>query len=201
MTFDWEWLIATHHLLLESFLPVLGYPATLSSLVETAVNLGYECKDARLTLQWAVSRVLLHLGSPHLRDIRAIHLGEFEQAIARFGDRADVACFFGSHERYQQGIRGEYLTDLHLLQTVLYHQGQIQTEPYRVTHQAASRPPRIPQMEAVITRYLSMRRLTDQPTTVEKTGRGLRKFVDWLAQAYPLVESWRDVTRDQVMEY
>jgi site-specific recombinase XerD len=66
---------------------------------------------------------------------------------------------------------------------------------------AAVRPPRIPQMEAVITRYLSMRRLTDQPATVEKTGRGLRKFVDWLAQASPLVESWRDVTRDHVMEY
>ena len=200
-TFDWEWLIATHHLVLEPFLPVLGYPTTLSSLVETAVNLGYEWKDARLTLQWAVSRVLLHLGSPHLHAIRATHLAEFEQAIARFGDRADVACFFGSRERYQQGIREEYLTDLHLLQTVLYHQGQIQTEPYRVTHLAASRPPSIPQMEAVITRYLSMRRLTDQPATVEKTGRGLLKFIDWLAQAYPLVESWTEVTRDQVMEY
>ena len=54
-------------------------------------------------------------------------------------------------------------------------------------------------MEAVIDRYLSMRRLTDQPTTVEKTGRGLHKFVDWLAQAYPQIESWCDVTRDQVV--
>src|SRR5258708_18942750 len=154
-----------------------------------------------MTLQGAFSGVLWDPDSPTLHDIREARVPEFGQATARFGDRADVACFFGSRERYQQGIREEYLTDLHLLQTVLYHQGQIQTEPYRVTHLAASRPPSIPQMEAVITRYLSMRRLTDQPATVEKTGRGLRKFVDWLAQAYPLVESWLDVTRDQVMEY
>lgn len=36
---------------------------------------------------------------------------------------------------------------------------------------------------------------------VEKTRRGLLKFIDWLAQAHPLVESWRDVTRDPAMEY
>ena len=200
-TFDWDWLIATHHLVIEPFLPVLGYPTTLSCLVETAVNLGYEWKDARMTLQWAVSRVLLHLGSPHLHDIRATHLAEFEQAIARFGDRADVALFFGSRERYQQGIREEYLTDLRLLQTVLYHQGQVQTEPYRVTYQVAARSPRKPQMEAVVTRYLAMRSLTDQPATVKRAKRELYQFIDWLAQAYPLVESWREVTRDQVMEY
>ncbi len=199
--FDWEWLIATHHLVLEPFLPVLGYPTTLSSLVETAVNLGYEWKDARMTLQWAVSRVLLHLGSPHLHDIRATHLAEFEQVIAHFGDRPDVACFFGSRERYQQGIREEYLTDLRLLQTVLYHQGQVHTEPYRVTHLATARVPLKPQMEAVVTRYLAMRQLTDQPATVKRAKRELLKFIDWLATAYPLVESWTEVTRDQVIEY
>src|SRR5271166_2943198 len=139
VTFDWEWLIATRHLLLEPFLPVLGYPTTLSSLVEAAVNLGYEWKDARMTLQWAVSRMLLHLGSPHPQAIRAGHLAEFEDAIASFGERADVASFFGSRQRYQHGIRDEYLTSVHLLQTVLYHQGQIQTEPYRVTHLVPAR--------------------------------------------------------------
>jgi hypothetical protein len=186
---DWDWLIATHALGLEPFLPLLGYPAVLPLLVETAVNLGYERKDARLTLQWVVSRVLLHLGSPSLHPIRAIHLADFEQAIAHFGERADVALFFGSRERYQQGIREEYLIGVHFLQTVLYHQGQVNTEPYRVMHMPAARSPLKPQMEAVVTRYLTMRRLTDQPVTVEKTKRGLLKFIEWLAQAHPLVES------------
>jgi site-specific recombinase XerD len=198
---DWDWLIATHKLGLEPFLPLLGCPLVLPSLVETAVNLGYERKDAQMTLQWSVYRMLLHLGTPYLKAIHATHLAEFEQAVACFGDRPDVAHFFGSRERYQQGIREEYLTAVHLLQTVLYHQGQVHTEPYRVTYQAPSRPPVRPQMEAVVTRYLSMRRLTDQPITVKKTKSALLKFIDWLAQAYPLVESWTEVTRDQVMEY
>jgi integrase len=200
-TFDWDWLIATHHLVLEPFLPVLGYPTTLSCLVETAVNLGYEWKDARMTLQWAVSRVLLHLGSPHQHDIRATHLAEFEQAVACFGDRSDVAHFFGSHERYQQGIREEYLTGIHLLQTVLYHQGQIDAEPYRVTHQVPLRLPVKPQMEDVAARYLAVRRLTDQPGTIQTGKRALLKFIDWLAQTHPMIESWADVSRDHVMQY
>jgi site-specific recombinase XerD len=198
---DWDWLIATHKLGLEPFLPILGCPSVLPPLVETAVNLGYERMDAQMTLQWAVSRVLLHLGTPHLQAIRAIHLAEFEQAVAGFGDRPDVAHFFGSRERYQQGIREEYLIGVHFLQTILYHQGQVHTEPYRVTYQRPARSPLKPQMEAVVTRYLAMRRLTDQPITVKKTKSALLKFIDWLAQTYPQVASWRDVTRDQVMEY
>jgi site-specific recombinase XerD len=198
---DWDWLIATHKLGLEPFLPILGCPSVLPSLVETAVNLGYERRDAHMTLQWGVSRVLLHLGTPDLKAIHATHLAEFEQAVASFGKRPDVASFFGSPERYQQGIREEYLIGIHLLQTVLYHQGQIHTEPYRVTYPRPSRPPRKPQMEMVVTRYLAMRRLTDQPTTVKRAKRELLKFIDWLATAYPWVESWREVTRDQVMEY
>ncbi len=198
---DWDWLIATHHFALEPFFPLLGSQAVLPPLVETAVNLGYEWKDARMTLQWSVYRILLHLGTPHIKAIRETHLAELEQAVTRFGERPDVARFFGSYERYQQGIREEYLTSIHLLQTVLYHQGQVHTEPYRVTQLVASRPEVLPQMEAVVTRYLSMRRLMDQPATVEKTKRGLFKFIDWLAQTYPLVVSWTEVTRDQVMEY
>jgi site-specific recombinase XerD len=198
---DWDWLIATHKLGLELFLPILGCPSALPPLVETAVNLGYERKDAQMTLQWAVSRVLLHLGTPHLQAIRATHLAGFEQAVVGFGDRSDVAHFFGSRERYQQGIREEYLIGVHFLQTILYHQGQVHTEPYRVTYKPPARPPLKPQMEAVVTRYLAMRRLTDQPTTVKRAKRELFKFIDWLATAYPLVESWTEVTRDQVMEY
>lgn len=76
---DWEWLIATHKLGLEPFLPILGYQPVLPPLVETAVNLGYEKTDAQMTLQWGVSRVLLHLGTPDLTAIRATHLAEFEQ--------------------------------------------------------------------------------------------------------------------------
>jgi integrase len=198
---DWDWLIATHKLGLEPFLPILGCPSVLLPLVETAVNLGYERKDAQMTLQWSVYRMLLHLGTPYLKAIHATHLAEFEQAVACFGEQPDVARFFGSRERYQQGIREEYLTGVHLLQTVLYHQGQVHTEPYRVTYPAPSRHAVSPQMEAVVTRYLSMRRLTDQPITVKKTKSALLKFIDWLAQAYPLVQSWTEVTRDQVMEY
>jgi site-specific recombinase XerD len=56
-------------------------------------------------------------------------------------------------------------------------------------------------MEAVVTRYLARRRLTDQPATVKRAKRELLKFIDWLAQAHPQVSSWAEVTRDQVIEY
>ena len=59
-------------------------------------------------------------------------------------------------------------------------------EPYHVTYQPAVRSPGKPQMEAVVTRYLATRSLTDQPATVKRAKRELYQFIDWLAQAYPL---------------
>src|SRR5260370_8750637 len=58
-----------------------------------------------------------------------------------------------------------------------------------------------PRMEAVIARYLAARRLTDQPSTVAGYEQDLHRFVSWLTQAHPDVETLAGVTRDHITQY
>src|SRR5260370_41876960 len=58
-----------------------------------------------------------------------------------------------------------------------------------------------PRMEAVIARYLAARRLTDQPGTVAGYEQDLHRFVSWLTQAHPDVETLAGVTREHITEY
>src|SRR5260370_17875842 len=58
-----------------------------------------------------------------------------------------------------------------------------------------------PRMEAVIARYLAARRLTDQPSTLARYEQDLHRFVSWLTQAHPDVETLAGVTRDHITQY
>lgn len=98
-------------------------------------------------------------------------------------------------------VKKHHIPALHLLQTVLYHRGQVDTEPPRPQKPAYVRFIARPRMEEVIARYLRTRRLTDQPGTIENSDKYLHQFVDWLAQTHPTVETWAEVTRDQVIAY
>ena len=56
-------------------------------------------------------------------------------------------------------------------------------------------------MEAVATRFLAARRLTDRPSTVATLEHALREFLAWLYQVEPQVETFADVTRDHLLAY
>src|SRR5258708_33972486 len=102
-------------------------------------------------------------------------------------------------ECYGRTIR-EWAGALHLLRVVLYHGGQLEKEQ-GFPRKKPPRPPIKPSMEKVMMRYLTTRRLTDQPATVKKTDHALRQLITWLAHTYPDVESFAEVTRDHLMEF
>jgi integrase len=56
-------------------------------------------------------------------------------------------------------------------------------------------------MEAVAVRFLVARRLTDRPTTVASLEHALREFIAWLCTSEPNLETFAEVTRDQVLAY
>jgi integrase len=56
-------------------------------------------------------------------------------------------------------------------------------------------------MEAVVDRWLAVRRLTSRPITIHHLGLGLRCFLDWLAVAEPDISSFAQVTRDHVLGF
>jgi len=147
-------------------------------LIDEAVHLGYKQEYAHIDLMWMVHRIFLHLGTTQVEDIHAAHLAEFSEALERFGQRPDVALFFGTDEGYHETMRKHYRPALHMLQTVLYHRGQINIEPPKPTKPAILRPVIKPRMEAVVARYLTTRRLTGQPGTIYNLSKCLHQFID-----------------------
>ncbi len=56
-------------------------------------------------------------------------------------------------------------------------------------------------MEAVITRYLAARRLDARPSTVKSFRIALHLLITWLAQQYPELETFADVTREHLIHF
>ena len=113
-----------------------------------------------------------------------------------------MAFFHGSVARYQRLANKDYLTHIHALRVVLYHCGQATTEPHRNHRPSGGRwPVRKPRMQAVVERFLAVRRLTDRPATVLHIDLAVRQFVAWLVEADPRLETFAEVTREHVLAY
>jgi site-specific recombinase XerD len=198
---DWEWLIAVPKVRLEKLLNQPMFQSNFSKLIEEAVNLGYKRDSVQKSLQWTVHRIFLHIGTTLIEHIRADHIAELTEALEHFRSRSDVALFFGSVEQCTKSLN-TYYQSLQVLQTVLYHRGQISTEGLKIPRRRSfSHEVLKPRMEAVVARYLTARRLTDQPRTVSDFDEVLHHFLDGLAQRHPHIETLAEVTRHHLMEY
>jgi len=196
---DWEWLILVRMDvwgLLSYYELDLGIPV----LVEKAVALGYSREHATQSLKWVLCRVFLHMPYTVLSQQVGASVMELIEAVRHLSILPDLLHFYGSMAQYQTQ-RKAYQTHLHLTHVVLYHSGYTSVEPHRIMPLYAARPVLKPRMEAVVSRYLAARRLTDRPNTVEKFDMTLRHFVNWLMQTYPQVETFAEVTREQVQAF
>ncbi len=66
----------------------------------------------------------------------------------------------------------QWITHLHQLQVVLFHRGQLATQPRK--HMPSWKPPMAmpPKMLAAAQKWLAARKLTDAPSTVDEAGAG-----------------------------
>ncbi len=201
--FDWNWLIAIYQLRFGKLFAHMGGAEGLTKLMDEAVEFGFYRGTARRTLQGIMYRLIMHTADPHIEHITDIHLDEMAEALHRFAERPDVLLFYGSTDHYQMKLK-DYLSYLHRLHVILYHRGQVKTEPRRHvdrTHLRVFTIQQKPQMKQTLNRYLATRRLTDQPATVNGLESVVRQFVVWLEQAYPNIDTFAQVTHDVVLEY
>ncbi|HEY6406316.1 MAG TPA: site-specific integrase [Ktedonobacteraceae bacterium] len=198
---DWEWLIAVHYLKPWQFLQETdpSHCAGINQLVEEAVGLGYKRKPTAEPLHWLLGRMFLAFPHLHINALHDSHLQSLAEALLLFGERSDLALFFGSAERAHQQL-DHYKGWIFKLQVILYHRGQAATLP-RVTRPSAPREVLRPRMEAVVTRYLAARRLDARPSTVKSFRIALHLLILWLAQAYPELETFAEVTREHLIQF
>lgn len=196
---DWEWLILVR-LDVWKLLAYCGFELGVPALVEKAVALGYSREHAVQSLKWTLCRVFLHTPYTVLSSQVGAGVMALIKAVRNLSTSSDLVQFYGSLEQYHKQ-RKAYQTHLHLTHVVLYHSGYTSVEPHRIMPTYAARPVLKPRMEVVVSKYLAARRLTDRPNTVEKFNMTLRHFVNWLTQMYPEVETFAEVTREQVLAF
>lgn len=198
---DYDWLLALGDLRLSSVTRPLGIDLGIDLLAQEGRRLGFHSASAKHAMQWTLGRIALHTGIRDPAQLGAEHVDELLAAVRRFGERSDIAQFYGSAARYRVSPSKAWITHLHQLGLVLYHRGQAEQRPRKYMPAYAVRPPPRPAMEAVVDRWLTLRRLTDRPITIHHLGLALRCFLDWLAVAEPDIDSFAQVTRDHVLGF
>ncbi len=182
------------------FLQGAGIEVDLDSIICLALKLGYRRDSIRFACQWGLSRLFLHTGIQPGEGLSESDLVDFGVAIRQFGARPDVSLFYGSDEHYRERVR-LYLGHIYRLHMISYHQGQAQNMPQKPERKHIYPPLHKPHMEAVLERYLTARRLTDRPRTVKNSELALQRFIRWIEQVYPTIETWASVTRDHVLQF
>lgn len=179
----------------------MGIDLGTAELVEEAVALGYNRSSLNQAMRWTVGRIALHTGIRHASEITDDHITEALEAVRLFSERDDLRFFYPSAQNYRDNASKQWITHLHQLQVVLFHRGQVPTQPRKLM--PSWKPPLIlpPRMQIVADKWLAARRLTDAPATVVKLELAVRRFGDWLAEHDPEVISYADVTRDHCLAW
>ena len=202
--FDWDWLIAIAQLQFRSLFTQAIGEAKLNTLVDDAVRLGFHEATTSKTFEWMIHRSVMHTADPRLEHITEGSLQDMTEALSRFAERPGVPLFYGSVEHYRTKLK-TYVSYLHRLHVVLYHRGQVKTEPPRRqvdrAHLRIFTIQHKPLLKQALDRYLATRRLTDRLATVRALENAVRLLIVWLEQAYPAVDTFTQVTRQMMLEY
>src|SRR5712691_1554701 len=200
-TLDYPFTLAAGQLRVVGTAAALGIDMGVDALVEEAVSLGFDRESARQAMTWTVARIALRTGVLHADGITEDHINEALEAVRLFSERDDLRFFYPSAQKYRDNAQKLWVTHLHQLHVVLFHRGRVPTRPRK--KMPDRKPPLAlpPRMQAVAQKWLAARRLTDAPSTTEQLELAVRNFGDWLAEHYPGIVSWTEVTRDHCLEW
>lgn len=198
-TFDYRWMFAVGQLRVHDQAALLGIDPGTMALVEEAVALGYNRLSAKQAMHWSVARIALRNGLTDVADITADHVAEVLEAIRLFPEDPEFASFYPSAQQFYEGPLKSWITHLHQLEVVLFHRGQVATQPRKLMPSRKSALTLPPRMLAVAQKWLAARRLTDAPSTVDKLELAVRTFCRWLEANHPGITTFADVTRDHCL--
>jgi len=172
--------------------------ALASQLGERLCALGYG-KGSFERIERAVRYFFIRYGVAVV-DVGEPKLNDIAQALKNFREREDAVTICGSPQRLRRTL-SELATMLFRFRTALYHQGRIHQPPRR----DVVRPTRLQVKSAMhqfIARYAQARLAHHaRPATVDKLRNSGKHLADWLAVHHPELESFAELTREQVLAY
>ena len=107
-----------------------------------------------MVVGWVVGRIVMHRGRPLEAGVAATELDELTEAMHAFGTRPDVAVFYGSADDYQRHLQARLLW-VRQVAHLLYHRGQLDTDPPMMSRRRSVVPVASAPIIAVIDRFLA----------------------------------------------
>jgi integrase len=198
ITLDWFWVIGVrNHVLPISKLPQ-PVQAFATKILKKMQSLGY--KDGSLQkIERAIKYFYIRYGCAVI-NLGQLELNQFTHALEAYQRRADALVIHGSDENLKGSIR-EFKEMLFIFKTSLYQNRLIQDPPKRKTGHR-SRLIVKPAMRQYIEKYGAARlALHTRPSTLGKINNAGKHLADWLFRNHPSVESFAELTREQVLAY
>ena len=199
--FDYEWLLAAKPLYLPELAGQLGIDLGIDQLKAEAARLGFSKVAIDVGLRWAVSRMVLHTGRLQATAFTIDQFGEFRDAVQTFLRRHDLAAFHPSVATKFDQFRKSWTLRVNQVGLLLFHRGQINTQPCKIMKSIKVRAPTPPTMQAVVDRWLAARQAMDRPAGLKRFDIALHRFLVWLAKERLQVTSFAQVRRDDVLAY
>ncbi|WP_238446726.1 tyrosine-type recombinase/integrase [Azohydromonas australica] len=199
--FDYPWLLVARPLFLPKLTWRLDVDLGIEQLKAEAVRLGFSRISVDVIVRWAVTRLALHTGVMDARHLTGDQLEEFRIAVQSFLHRSDVLDLVPCPPETFDKFKMEWPMRVNQLGLLLFHRGQIDAEPRKKMVSIKVREPTPPKMQAIVDRWLAVRRTTDRPDGPKHFDVALYRFMVWLGRNRPQIKTFTKVRRDDVLAY
>ncbi|WP_051381597.1 tyrosine-type recombinase/integrase [Paraburkholderia mimosarum] len=199
--FDYRWLFACSPLFVPEAAREMGLDLGIDALQADARRLGFGTIGIDTTVRWSVSRIMLHTGCLHVSALDGEHIRGLREAVAAFLASDDLVEFYPSASKKFEMFRKSWTLRVNQLELLLFHRGQLHAEPRKFMRSIKERQPVMPRMQEVVDRWLVARSATDRPLSLKRFELALYRFMVWLNNERPEIESFARVTRDDVLQY
>lgn len=195
---DYTWLLAIGDVCAAPVAEALGVDLGIFGLAEQGVQHGYRRSNIAGSMSWTMSRIALHTGLRSVDDVRYDHVAELLDAIRDFDERQNVNRL---RNAATSDLKRLWRIRTRQLQLLLYHRGQISEYPPLPSKRREPPVSDRPAMQAVVDRWIAIRRLTLSDHTVDHQVVSLRHFMTHLVLTLPTVHRFADLTRDHALGF
>jgi integrase len=196
---DYNWLLAIGDLHVHDVAHHMRVDLGVETLAHEGAALGLCRFNVDLAMRWTLSRLALHHGARPVERLRDADVDGFLTAVRGFGERPDLADYYGSVERY--GVISKcWITHIVQLRLVLYHRGQAHEVPRKIMPSFVVNAPQSA-MVALAHKWLERRAPALRPATVYHHALTMRRFLEHLASVAPEVQTFADVKHGHIVSW
>lgn len=196
---DYDWLLAVGDLCVHDVLRHMRIDLGIDALADEGAALGLRRTNLVGGLRWVLGRIALHSGPRPIEQFGDADVDCFLVAVRRFGERSDLATYYGSTDRYRD-IAKAWITKIGQLRLILYHRGQVHEAPRKIMPSADVQAAQ-PAMGALIATWLERRAPALRPATLYHHALTARRFLEHLAVIAPEVRTFAAVKHEHIVSW